>query len=248
MWQRQWLAGEELQRQSEYWRRTLEGAPALLELPADRPRPAQQEYAGDVVWVELDAELTRGLKTLSRRHGATLYMTLLAGWATVLSRLSGQAEVVIGTPVANRTRAELERLIGFFVNTQALRVAVRGTAGELLEQVKGRALDAQEHQDLPFEQVVETGQGAAKFIAHAHLPGDAGLAEQRGRQAGTSRTERVTGPHGVRRGEVRSGTGVERSRRSDRWRIEICHVIVRPRHDRAACGIPAPGSGSDGGR
>ena len=147
--------GEVLQRQSEYWQRTLAGAPALLELPADRPRPAQQTYAGDAVGVELDAELTRGLKALSRRHGATLYMTVLAAWAAVLARLSGQAEVVIGTPVANRTRAELEGLIGFFVNTQALRVAVAGTLAELLEQVKERALDAQEHQDLPFEQVVE---------------------------------------------------------------------------------------------
>ena len=168
VWQRQWLAGEELQRQSEYWQCTLEGAPALLELPADRPRPAQQEYAGDVVQMELDAELTRGLKALSRRHGATLYMTLLAGWAAVLSRLSGQPEVVIGTPAANRTRAELEGLIGFFVNMQALRVAVAGTAGELLEQVKGRALDAQEHQDLPFEQVVELVK-APRSLSHTPI-------------------------------------------------------------------------------
>src|SRR5207253_84401 len=110
VWQRQRLTGEVLQQQSEYWRRTLEGAPGLLELPTDRARPAQQSFAGDVVKVQLDVALTRGLKELSRRHGMTLYMTVLAAWSAVLSRLSGQEEVVIGTPVANRTRPEIEEL------------------------------------------------------------------------------------------------------------------------------------------
>jgi NRPS condensation-like uncharacterized protein len=99
-WQRRWLSGEVLQRQADYWKRTLAGAPALLELPTDRPRPAQQNFAGDLAYVEMDAELTRGLKALSQRHGVTLYMTLLAGWAALLARLSGLEEIVIGSPVA----------------------------------------------------------------------------------------------------------------------------------------------------
>jgi arthrofactin-type cyclic lipopeptide synthetase C len=146
-----------LQAQSDYWQRTLTGAPALLELPTDRPRPVVQDYAGDVAPVELDAALTAGLKTLSQRHGTTLFMTLMAGWATVLSRLSGQDEVVIGTPMANRMRAEVEPLIGIFINTQALRLDLSGSpsVAGMLERVKARALEAQQHQDLPFEQVVE---------------------------------------------------------------------------------------------
>ena len=157
VWQRRWLAGEVLQAQSDYWRRTLAGAPAVLELPTDRRRPVQQDHAGAFVALELDDELTAGLKALSRRHGTTLFMTLLAGWAALLGRLSGQDDVVIGTPVANRSRAEVEPLIGFFVNSLALRLDLSGgpTVGELLQRVKARALEAQQHQDLPFEQVVE---------------------------------------------------------------------------------------------
>ena len=159
-WQREWLSGEALERQAEYWRRTLAGAPALLELPADRARPAAQDYAGGSVGVELEEELTRGLKELSRRRGTTLHMTLLAGWAALLSRLSGQSEVVIGTPVANRTRSEVEGMIGFFVNTLALRIDVGGGASvvELLRRVRERALEGHRHQELPFEQVVELAQ------------------------------------------------------------------------------------------
>ena len=155
LWQRQWLSGEVLEKQNEYWRRTLAGAPTLLELPTDRPRPTEQTFSGARVDLVLGATLTAGLKALSRRHGMTLYMTILAAWATVLSRLSGQKDVVIGTPVANRRRPELENLIGFFVNTQALRVEVSGSVAELLDRVRGIALDAQDNQELPFEQVVE---------------------------------------------------------------------------------------------
>ena len=115
-----------LRQQAEYWKGELAGAPALLELPGDHARPAQQDYSGGFSPVRAGRELTRGLKELSQRHGATLYMTLLAGWAALLGRLSGQEEVVIGTPVANRGRVEIEKLIGFFVNTLALRVDVSG--------------------------------------------------------------------------------------------------------------------------
>src|SRR5262249_28595792 len=117
VWQRRRTEGELLRQQAEYWKGILTGAPALLELPTDRPRPAQQNHAGAMVEVLLDEALTTGLKRLSQRQGVTLYMTLLAGWAAVLGRLSGQKEVMIGTPTANRGHVQLERLIGFFVNT-----------------------------------------------------------------------------------------------------------------------------------
>ncbi|HEX6745683.1 MAG TPA: amino acid adenylation domain-containing protein [Longimicrobium sp.] len=169
-WQRGWVEGELLERQASYWARALAGAPELLELPTDRARPRKQDFAGDSVDVELDEALTAALKALSQRHGATLFMTLLAGWATVLARLSGQDDVVIGTPSANRGRREIEELIGFFVNTLALRVDLSGalTVAELVRQVRARALEAQQNQDIPFEQVVERVQ-PARSLAHTPL-------------------------------------------------------------------------------
>ncbi|HEU4558808.1 MAG TPA: condensation domain-containing protein, partial [Longimicrobium sp.] len=170
VWQRNWINGEVLKAQAEYWKETLAGAPALLELPTDRPRPARQDFSGGDHWIELDAELSAGVKALSQRHGVTLYMTFLAAWAVVLSRLSGQDHVVIGTPVAGRGRREIEGLIGFFVNTLAIRVDLSGgpTVAELLRRVKARALEAQQHQDIPFEQVVELLQ-PVRSLAHTPL-------------------------------------------------------------------------------
>ncbi|HVG43946.1 MAG TPA: condensation domain-containing protein, partial [Longimicrobium sp.] len=169
-WQRKWVAGEVLREQTAYWKAALAGAPELLELPTDRPRPARQDHAGAYVGVVMDEELTAGLKALGRRQGTTLFMTVLAGWAAVLGRLSGQEDVVVGTPSANRGRAEIEGLIGFFVNTLALRVDLSGspTVAELLEQVRARALGAQHHQDIPFEQVVELVQ-PVRSLAHTPL-------------------------------------------------------------------------------
>ncbi|RMR46019.1 Syringopeptin synthetase C, partial [Pseudomonas syringae pv. syringae] len=157
VWQRRWLSGDLLQQQSDYWQQTLADAPALLMLPTDRVRPAQQDYAGAVLPIVFDEDLTRGLKALSQRHGSTLFMTIMAAWAALLGRLSGQDDVVIGTPVANRTRSEAEGLVGLFVNTLAIRVDLsdKPTAETLLAQVKTNTLGAQDHQDLPFEQVVE---------------------------------------------------------------------------------------------
>ncbi|HET8774396.1 MAG TPA: amino acid adenylation domain-containing protein, partial [Thermoanaerobaculia bacterium] len=159
-WQRSWLQGEELARQFGFWKEHLSGAPALLELPTDRPRPAVQSYAGDILPFGIRPELTSGLRELSQRHGVTLYMTLLSAWGVLLSRLSGQHDVVIGTPVANRQRREVENLIGFFVNTLALRLRVedRPSVEALLAQVKETTLAAFAHQELPFEQVVEALQ------------------------------------------------------------------------------------------
>ncbi|MGZ0700663.1 amino acid adenylation domain-containing protein [Pseudomonas piscis] len=169
-WQRRWLSGDVLQQQGDYWRQALEGAPPLLLLPTDRPRPAQQDYAGSSVPVRLDRQLTAGLRALSQRHGSTLYMTLMSAWALLLGRLSGQAEVVIGTPVANRVRAEVEGLIGLFVNTLAVRVdlAAAPRIETLLAQVKARTLEAQAHQHLPFEQVVEILR-PTRSLAHSPL-------------------------------------------------------------------------------
>jgi hypothetical protein len=159
-WQRQWLISERLEIQASYWRETLADAPVLLELPTDRPRPAQQSFAGARVPIQIDAELTRKLKQLSQKHGTTLFISLLSAWAVVLARLSGQQELVIGTPTANRGRREIEDLIGFFVNTLALRIDLSGelSVEELLSRVRDRALGAQDNQDIPFEQVVEIAQ------------------------------------------------------------------------------------------
>jgi amino acid adenylation domain-containing protein len=169
-WQRQWLSGEVLESQAEYWRKTLSGAPALLELPTDHKRPVQQSHEGRQIAVELSAELTAGLKALSLRHGTTLFITVLAGFAALLSRLSGQEDIVIGTPVANRTRREIEGLIGFFVNTLALRLDVSGepSVKELLQRIRQTTLSAQAQQDLPFEQVVELLR-PARSLSHAPL-------------------------------------------------------------------------------
>src|SRR6185312_5791905 len=170
VWQREWMEGEVLRQQAEYWKKELEGAPAVLELPKDHERAAEPDYAGEVVGLTLGEELTAGLEELSRRQGVTLYMTLLAGWAALLGRLSGQEEVVIGTATANRGRSEIEKLIGFFVNTLAMRVEVSGgvTVGELLERVKEKALGAQQNQEMPFEQVVEMMQPVSS-LTHSAL-------------------------------------------------------------------------------
>ncbi|KKB65886.1 amino acid adenylation domain protein [Burkholderia pseudomallei MSHR1079] len=156
-WQRRWLASGQLEKQGAFWQTNLSGAPTLLELPTDRPRPPKQSHAGASVEVKLGAALSERVKRLSQRHGVTPYMTLLSSWAVVLGRLSGQEEVVIGSPVAGRNRTEVEALIGFFVNTLALRLDLSSepTVGELLKRTKAQVLSAQAHQDLPFDQVVE---------------------------------------------------------------------------------------------
>ena len=156
IWQRGWLRGEVLDAQLAFWRDEFATPPAPLDLATDRPRPAAQTFRGGAVPVELPAELVRGARDLARRRGATAFMTLLAAWAAVLHRWSGQEEIAIGTPVANR-RPEVEGLIGFFVNTLPLRAepaAGRPFAG-LLAAVRERALGAYAHQDVPFERLVE---------------------------------------------------------------------------------------------
>lgn len=159
-WQRQRLSGDTREEQLAYWRQELAGAPALLTLPTDRARPAVQTFTGATVPFMLPAELTQQLHMLSRQASTTLFMTLLATWQVLLARYSGQAEVVVGTPIAGRTRSEVEDLIGFFVNTLALRVDLGGkpTFREVLAQVRQTTLGAYAHQEVPFELVVEAVQ------------------------------------------------------------------------------------------
>lgn len=170
VWQRQWLSGELADRQRNYWRDTLAGAPELITLPIDRTRPLRQDYVGDFVPLELDAELTARLRVLGRRHGMTLYMTVLAGWAILLSRLAGQQDIVIGTTSANRGRPELDSMIGLFVDTLALRMDLSSAplVGECLERVRARIIEAQRHQDIPFQHVVEIAQ-PVRSLAHSPL-------------------------------------------------------------------------------
>jgi amino acid adenylation domain-containing protein/thioester reductase-like protein len=159
-WQREWLQGDVLERQLDYWRRALDAAPPRLELPTDRARPPVQSYRGAKIPVLLDRKLTTGLRALVQARGVTLFMALSAAWSVLLSRLSGQQDVVIGAPVANRQRPELESLIGFFVNSLALRFQVQPelSVAQLLAQVRETTLSAYDHQDVPFEKVVEAMQ------------------------------------------------------------------------------------------
>lgn len=156
-WQRQWLQGDVLRRQLEYWRQTLEGAPAMLALPTDRPRPAVLGHRGGSVAFELPVDLTSRLRNLGTAYGTSLFTTLAATFSLLLNRYSGQADVCIGYPTASRSRPELESLIGFFVNTLVLRVQVdaRQSFLNLQQQVRDRVLDAESHKDLPFEKLVE---------------------------------------------------------------------------------------------
>ena len=156
-WQRGWLQGEVLDRQLSYWKKQLDGIPAVLNLPTDRPRPPVQSYRGARQSIELSKELTDGLNALSRKEGVTLFMTLLAAFQTLLYRYTGQEDIVVGSPIANRNRTEIEGLIGFFVNTLVLRsnFSDNPTFMELLTRVKETTLGAYEHQDLPFEKLVE---------------------------------------------------------------------------------------------
>ncbi|HEX2081374.1 MAG TPA: amino acid adenylation domain-containing protein, partial [Longimicrobium sp.] len=160
VWQRRALQGPALEAQLAYWKARLAGAPAVLALPADHPRPAVRTHRGGCERLELPAEAARAVRELGRREGATLFMTLLAAWQALLARHAGQDDVVVGTPVAGRTRGEIEGLIGFFVNTLALRGDLSGDPSfrELLARARHAALDAWAHQDVPFERVVEEVQ------------------------------------------------------------------------------------------
>jgi amino acid adenylation domain-containing protein len=155
-WQREWLQGEVLETQRRYWKQQLDNLP-LLNLPTDRPRPATPNYQGATQFLELSKNLSEELEALSQRQEVTLFMTLLAVFQTLLYRYTQQTDIVVGSAIANRNRREIEGLIGFFVNSLVLRTDLSGNPSflQLLERVRGVALGAYAHQDLPFEKLVE---------------------------------------------------------------------------------------------
>lgn len=159
-WHRKWLTGPVLDSQLVYWKGRLADAPGMLDLPTDRPRPAQQTFHGALEMVELPAALSHALTAMSRQEGVTLFMLLLAAFKALLYRYSGQEDILVGTPVANRNWSAVEGLIGTFVNTLVLRTDLSNnpTFRELLSRVKETALAAYDHQDLPFEKLVEVLQ------------------------------------------------------------------------------------------
>jgi amino acid adenylation domain-containing protein len=168
VWQREWLQAGVLEEQMLYWQGQLQGAPALLELPTDHPRPPVQSFRGGLHTFTLSEQLARQLRALGQQEGASLFMTLLAAFKVLLWRYSGQEQIVVGTPIANRNQVEVEGLIGFFVNTLALSSKVSGELGfrELLRQVKEAALGAYAHQDAPFEKLVEALQPERSLSYH----------------------------------------------------------------------------------
>jgi non-ribosomal peptide synthetase component F len=155
--QRRRFTAAALDEHMAYWRAQLAGAPVVLELPLDRPRPPEQTFHGEIQPFTVPAEVAVALAALARRHGASLFMVLVAAWKALLHRYTGRPDVVVGTPIANRNRTELEHLIGLFVNTLVLRTQLTGelTFLELLARVREVTLGAYAHQDLPIEKLVE---------------------------------------------------------------------------------------------
>jgi amino acid adenylation domain-containing protein len=168
LWQRQWLSGATLERALAYWTEQLSGAPEALDLPFDRPRKAAPSFAGAAHWFSIADDVASELRGLGQREGATLFIVLLAAFQLLLSRLCGQDDVVIGSPVAGRRRHEFQDLIGFFANILVLRSNCSGNPSfrDLLQRVKTTALDAYAHQDLPFEKLVETLQPERDLARH----------------------------------------------------------------------------------
>ena len=170
IWQRQSLTGAILDEQLAYWRSQLAGAPTLLELPTDRPRPPVQSFRGAHYEFHLAADLTAKLQQLAHRHEATLFMVLLAAFNVLLARYSRQTDIVVGTPIANRNRTEIEGLLGFFVNTLALRTQLDDNPAfsELLARVRQSTLAAYDHQELPFERLVDE-LGLTRTLSYSPL-------------------------------------------------------------------------------
>ncbi|MCL9799575.1 non-ribosomal peptide synthase/polyketide synthase [Pseudomonas sp. AKS31] len=170
LWQRQWMEAGEQERQLAYWQEKLGGEQPVLELPMDRPRSIEQSFAGASHNLILDPALSNALKAFARQENVTLFVVLLASFQALLHRYSGQADIRVGVPNANRGRVEIERLIGFFVNTQVLKADIDGQMSfvDLLRQVKQTAQEAQAHQDLPFEQLVEALE-PGRSLSHSPL-------------------------------------------------------------------------------
>ena len=172
-WQREWLQGEVLDNQLAYWTNQLADIPPAIGLPTDHPRPAIQSFRGSTHTVSFSSDLSCALKALSRDEEVTLFMTLLAAFNVLLHRYTAQDDIVIGSVIANRNRAEIEPLIGFFVNTLALRTNLSGnlTFHTLVQQVREISLDAYGHQDLPFEKLVEALRPERNLSSNASFSG-----------------------------------------------------------------------------
>ncbi len=170
VWQRDWMQGTVLETQLAYWKNRLGDAPAALELPTDRPRPTVQTYRGACCEFAVPGDLLKQITVFSRRHGFTLYMTLLTAFTALLHHYSGRTSILVGSPVANRLRIEVEELIGLFVNTLVLRTDIPDNPRwiDLLDRVKKDVLDAQTHQDLPFEHLVDALQ-PERNLSHSPL-------------------------------------------------------------------------------
>ncbi|HEX8089516.1 MAG TPA: condensation domain-containing protein, partial [Blastocatellia bacterium] len=156
-WQREWLAGDVLEEMLSYWKKKLAGVPSILDLPTDRPRPSAQTYHGATCIVTIPVGTTKALKELAHRERATMFMTMLAAFDALLFRYSGRSDIVVGSPIANRNRPEIQSLIGYFLNMLMLRATVNDgtTFRELLAQVRDSALEAYAHQDIPFARLVQ---------------------------------------------------------------------------------------------
>jgi amino acid adenylation domain-containing protein len=160
VWQRAWVQGDTLKKQMDYWVSKLQGAKSVLELPADKQRPPVQGFKGARQYLELSPELTKELSELGQKKGVTIFMILLAAIKIIFYRYSGQSEIIVGTPIAGRNRTELEGLLGYFVNTLALRTELSGNPSfdEVLEKIRETTQEAYDHQELPFENIVEALQ------------------------------------------------------------------------------------------
>jgi amino acid adenylation domain-containing protein len=218
LWQRQWLAGAELEKQEKYWRHQLSDIPPLLELPLDHPRPPVQRQRGAWVNQEFSAELLDQLRDLGRAQGCSLFMVLLAAFYVLLARYTGREDLLVGAPVAGRKRAELEGLIGFFLNTLVLRADLSANPEftALLQQVRQTTLEAYDHQDLPFEKLLELLQ-PVRNTAHAplvqvtfnlHNEPSAGL-DLQGLQVAPFNIDRGTAKYDLSVGLVESAGGLQ---------------------------------------
>jgi len=220
-WEREWLAGPERERQVAYWREQLSDAPALLELPTDFPRPPVKGYAGAQVPVQLAPALVARLRAVGQAQGATLAMTVLAGFMALLHRYSASADVVVGSPVAQRPQRETEGLIGLLVNTVALRAPITGAESfaDLVSTVRQVALDAYGHSDLPFDQLIEELQ-PARSLSYSpiyQVMCAVQTAPVAAVQLGTARTRALATDPGTAKFDLLLNVGEERGGLSGMW-------------------------------
>ena len=201
VWQREWMDGDVLRNELSYWVKQLADLP-VLNLPTDRPRPAALTFSGDFYPIALTPELSARVRSAALRYNATPFMVMLAAFSAMMQRYSGQHDLVIGTPIANRTRPELEGLVGFFVNSLVLRIDMSGDPSflELLSRTRSTALDAFAHQDLPFEKLVEELELAPRPVTQSAVPGHVSTRQHAGPEP-----RRRSGPRPSHRGAARGG-------------------------------------------